>query len=420
MVRRNLKSYGLLSVTIILSFSLLLGYLAFVDSASYNRYKEVFSLDRSLVFSVADTDAYRDRILREKASGIGTTKSLLIHAVRGLRLTIPNVELEPGERMMDFGSPTLLLLSPHAPVVYEPETSKNYTFDEIPVTWLDGTSHADMHLARDEILVDEALYAAVGKVSGGMLHIMLYSQDGLHPLLDAAYRIVGMVPSKGTLNVEIGSDAMEGKATLSGAYQPMLVLSAEAASVSDFPAASCSSLVAFVTDQPESVAKLIESMNPNNTAIGAYKAQDRANETMKTENRQKALICCVMLIVLGINLYSCFENALNARRFEIGVKRAIGASSFRIVRQFFLEGLIVMLANIALSVAFVADVFIVYKYIYERTPNEFGEFFQWTVWVSSYSIAMFAICAVALTVVFSLLFAYRSTRVQIADQLKAE
>lgn len=420
MVRRNLKSYGLLSVTIILSFSLLLGYLAFVDSASFNRYKEVFSQDRSLVFSVADTDAYLDRVMREKASGIGTTKSLLIHAVHGLRLKIPNIELETGERMVDFGSPTLLLLPAHAPVVYDPETSKSYTFDELNVTWIDGKAHADMHLAPDEILVDEALYTAVGKATGGELHIILHAQEDVRPVLDAAYRIAGTVTGKGEPDVEIGTGSMKGRATLSGTYQPILILPDAAASVSDFPSASCTSLVAFVTDQPESVAKLIESMNPNNSAIGAYKAQDRANETMKTENRQKALICCAMLIVLGINLYSCFENALNARRFEIGVKRAIGASPFRIVRQFFLEGLLVMIANIGLSIALVTDVFIVYKFIYERTPNEYGQFFQWTVWVSPYSIAMFAICAVVLTVVFSLLFAYRSTQVQIADQLKAE
>lgn len=420
MVRRNLKSYGLLSVTIVLSFSLLLGYLTFVDSLSFNRYKEVFSQDRSLVFSVADTDAYRDRILREKASGIGMTNSLLIHTVHGLRLTIPNAELETGERMVDFGSPTLMLLPAHAPVIYEPETSKSYTFDEMKVTWLDGNAHADMHLTPDEIVIDEALYTAVGSVNGGRLHVILHTQEDNSPLLDAAFRIVGTVPYRGEMSIEIGSGAMEGKATLSGTYQHMLILSNEATNVSDFAMASCTSLVAFVTDQPESIAKLIESLNPNNAPIGAYKAQDRANEMMKTENRQKALICCAMLIVLGINLYSCFENALNARRFEIGVKRAIGASSFRIVRQFFLEGLIVMIVNIALSVAIVTDVFIVYKYIYERMPNEFGQVFQWTVWVSPHSIAMFTICTVTLTLVFSLLFAYRSTRVQIADQLKAE
>ena len=38
MVGRTLRSYMLLSVTIVLSFSLLLGYLGFVDSEIYNEY----------------------------------------------------------------------------------------------------------------------------------------------------------------------------------------------------------------------------------------------------------------------------------------------------------------------------------------------------------------------------------------------
>mgnify|MGYP002869020339 FL=1 len=141
---------------------------------------------------------------------------------------------------------------------------------------------------------------------------------------------------------------------------------------------------------------------------------------MKTENRLKALICGAMLIILGINLYSCFANALNERRFEIGVKRALGASAGSIVKQFLYESLCVMAVNILVSVALVADIFIVYKFIYERTPNEYGQYFQWTIYISPHSIAMFAVCTITLTVVFSLIFAYKSTQVRIADQLKAE
>lgn len=46
MVGRKWKSYALLSVTIVLSFSLLLGYLTFSDSAIYNENKELFSYRR--------------------------------------------------------------------------------------------------------------------------------------------------------------------------------------------------------------------------------------------------------------------------------------------------------------------------------------------------------------------------------------
>ena len=44
MVRRNLKSYLLLSVTILLSFTFLLGYFVYSDSEIYNRYKEYFNI----------------------------------------------------------------------------------------------------------------------------------------------------------------------------------------------------------------------------------------------------------------------------------------------------------------------------------------------------------------------------------------
>ena len=50
MVGRTLKSYALLSVTIVLSFSLLLGYLVFTDSTLYNRYKEEFSANREMIY----------------------------------------------------------------------------------------------------------------------------------------------------------------------------------------------------------------------------------------------------------------------------------------------------------------------------------------------------------------------------------
>ena len=51
MLRRNFRGYGLLSVTIVLSFSILLGYLCFVDAALYNRYKELFAAPEQVVIA---------------------------------------------------------------------------------------------------------------------------------------------------------------------------------------------------------------------------------------------------------------------------------------------------------------------------------------------------------------------------------
>lgn len=55
---------------------------------------------------------------------------------------------------------------------------------------------------------------------------------------------------------------------------------------------------------------------------------DEQNNAIKEENiviRNKYIIAAVLFVILGINLYSAFSNALNERKYEIGIKRAIGA-----------------------------------------------------------------------------------------------
>ena len=60
MVRRKIKSYALLSVTIVLSLSLLLGYVLYTDSSLYNRYKKIFSQRRGDVV-IYDTSMNQDK-----------------------------------------------------------------------------------------------------------------------------------------------------------------------------------------------------------------------------------------------------------------------------------------------------------------------------------------------------------------------
>ena len=66
MVWRNRRRYAFLSVTIVLSFSLLLGYLLYTDSRNYNNYKEIFSRDRSIVILGTEdkSTAYWERVNR--------------------------------------------------------------------------------------------------------------------------------------------------------------------------------------------------------------------------------------------------------------------------------------------------------------------------------------------------------------------
>ena len=420
MVRRNMRGYCLLSVTIVLSFTLLLGYMVYTDSGNYNKYKEHFAQNRSLVFAVHPTDEYIDRLLLEKASEIPNTTYQLNYRIGGFNLKIPNISLETGEEVYSFGSPYIFSIPARVPAVYT-WSNDNDRFEALEITWLDGKEHLDINLNDDEIIVDEQLYRAVSEWNHNKLHCVMTSNLDREYALDKNYTVVGTIPSEGTLTLNTGQGVAEGTAFVNAEYYtPTFLMSGTSVNPALFPKLDCWSYIVFVSDQPELVAQLVNSMNTGARAVGTYEAQDKANRVMKTENRTKALICGAMLIILGINLYSCFANALNERRFEIGVKRALGASAWSIVRQFLYESLCVMALNILISVALVADIFIVYKFIYERTPNQFGQYFKWTIYISPYSVAMFAVCTLTLTVVFSLIFAYSSTQVRIADQLKAE
>ena len=74
MVGRSIRSYGLLSVTIIMSFSLLLGYLLYMDSSLYNRYKELFSLRRGdVVVEDRSFSQEKQELFLEKLNGIPGT-----------------------------------------------------------------------------------------------------------------------------------------------------------------------------------------------------------------------------------------------------------------------------------------------------------------------------------------------------------
>ena len=122
-----------------------------------------------------------------------------------------------------------------------------------------------------------------------------------------------------------------------------------------------------------------------------------------------------MLVLLAINLYSSFSNVLETRNFEIGVKRAVGASKWSIIRQFLYEALLVLGFDAILSAALVADGLIFYKLAQKAIKSAF-----WVAYISPYSIAIYVISSIGLTIAFSLLFAYKATRVEIVQYLKAE
>ena len=415
MVGRTWKSYALLSVTIVLSFALLLGYLLYTDSALYNRYKLTFSyLDGEVAVASWGQDGERLNRFLQQAEHIGETDSFLMYWISDTQLD-ERFQLSETEPMPDGGSIRLDLWE----LVFLPDYCwlSNYWFFDLSDTiiWTDGSQRDGIRLDMNECLLPEDLYFALGidQMEGG---VHTFKFDGLPAI---TLKVAGYVKEKAGFAFEI--DPETGEQT--GNYSNTLLLSSKLLTGDSGWEVEDSDIyrtVAFLyTDSPDAVVELAETMGFYDI-YDMHDFQTSARTRIIAAKETKAMIACALLLLLGINLYSSFTNALNDRKFEIGVKRAIGASAWSIVRQFLYESLLVMTVNTVASVVLVTDVFLVYKYIRDNTPDEYGVYSTWTLYITPHSIAMFLVCALSLTIVFSLIFAYKSTRVEIVQYLKAE
>ncbi len=428
MVSRNLRSYALLSVTIVLSFSLLLGYLLWTDSSHYNRYKETFSQDRNIVVVAADMfqNPATAEMIKKKAAEYGNTHSMQLDKAQFQNISIANSRPELEERTILGEIPLYAIFAPaHAWSLYfKPGTP-------LEVNWLDGKEHPDYHLSSGEILLDDRLYTLFGlaeKDNRFQLR-MIYEDDVgnrvYRKAFSGTYQVVGTIVSGEPLRLEERKiDTASYDTSLDFTYEkqpPTMVFSGEEINRITHPDLDWGRpTIVFYSTEPESVETFIRSIVTSDYGIfSVYQKYNSALETIRAEIGTKSVITAALLVILGINLYSSFSNALNDRRFEIGVKRAVGASKWSIIRQFLYESLLVMLSNILMSVWLVTTAGLVYKVIYEHIPH-WGEYLTFTLTISPYSIGMFAACSLTLTVVFSLIFAYRATQVQIVDYLKAE
>ncbi len=419
MVGRRLKTYAFLSVTIILSFSFLLGYLLLTDSRQYNQNKEVFSL------RPGDVSMHQDVVIN---AGIGK-QQMLYENLDKMENTIYFTAYEGnlGDMAIYYDS-TLLgmdesvgLHLQNLQAFFLPDgawldvfKSPMYSYLGQEIVWLDGRDDSFFHLNADEVILSEQVYRLLKLDQENEPIFQLRTWNNASQL-NTQLKVVGY--AKG------GSDADYNKWETWWVTPPMF-LSVKFLDWMDqngYELYGDNGVIRdrhyFVhSDSPDQVVTLGKTLGMN-SVFSVYEAQSNALEQMRAQAGNKAIIACALLVLLGINLYSSFSNAMNERKYEIGVKRAIGASAWSIVRQFLYESIIVMVANVAISIALVVDVGVLYK-IFVEWQSDFLD--TYVLYLTPHSMVIFGACAVTLTVVFSLIFAYKSTQVEIVQYLKAE
>lgn len=401
MVRKNAKSYALLSVTVVLSFSGLLAYLMYTDSSLYNDYKDILSRDSHIIL-VSDTSnaINKERTLLEVSKREGLKASYVRQQIIS-RTTNLNESYNI--------SNTVFVIPNHVWGVYESGWTKPYQ-----ITWLDGREEKGVSLGLNEILIPRSLYQLLGMDQRDVPTYELWLQaqnsisSGTQIYFPVECRVTGLIEDNGTVR---WSTSQEDKLH---AWFPSYISQAtvEVAAKNADPAYLGRDLILY-TDNPAAAEQRIGKLGLS--CISTYRQQQDAVRELQLHSQTKAMITLALFVLLAINLYGCFMNTLEYRKFEVGVKRAIGAPGSAIMGQFLWEGILVMLCNLVLSVTLVVDGFLIYKYFYQKAHGV-----VWTITLSGASIGMFAGVGICLTLLFSALFAYKSTQVEVVKQLKAE
>lgn len=421
MVWRERRSYALLSVTVVLSLALLLGYMVFTDSRLYNRYRFVMAQDPTLVEVefLGQQSWEKMALFVENASRLGNIKDQRwFYTCLGMGLNLQGQD-EMGEFTVGVPIDFVAVDDQFVMPIWAQEVCR-YT-----VEWLDGQEHDCLEIQPGEILLEEALFYILGldkQADPRFTYELEYMGGEEHFFQRLDLKVVGVLHPQNAIRCadSLSHFLREQRETGQGSYSTYAFVNKTDLSPVSVPQGSWQIHLDLYTDHPSETAQLAEKMFSAVGVMCAAREQAQALQVIQAQKHTKGLIAAALLLLLGINLYSCFENALSRRRFEIGVKRALGASKWHIIRQFLCESVLVMAACTLVAVWLAITALLGYKLV-QQIPGEIPSVDPtWTVYLSPYSFGIFAVCAVTLTVVFSLIFAYRSTQVEVVQYLKAE
>ena len=375
MVKKNKRSYMMLSVTILMSFTFFLSYLVYTDSNIMTEnvgdiYSEPYLIDINVTPNPENL-----QLLINKLSEINNVHYYIYTGACETK------------NYSGLG---------HGIFVFPREVWAMYSDLYNRIERSDGKS---ITLKKNEILISEERYAKIRKQKKDRIiekYIPIELENGNSKYLKV--KVVGAYKSNITAKYGRGN-------------WDSIIMSNETLEGLDYKKTNIHVMV--YTENPNIVLEETKSMDFISTSTQVNK--ESAFKEIRGLVKNKALIAITLFVLLGINLFSSFKNALSDRKFEIGVKRALGAEGKKIIQQFLYEGIIVVTSNIIISTLVTITIFTVYKLYLSRVKN-----IMYILNISKYSLIVFCIVSLFLTLFFSLMFAIQSAQVEIIKYLKGE
>lgn len=376
----NKKNYTFLSVTIILTFSIIGFYMIYNDSQIYNTYKNVQKESRNIAFVQYDkTDQNKVALLLSKLNEMENTYYYLTSEYTGISIY--------DKLSQNVSFRLIAKIIPNNVWAY-------YWGNGYRAELLDGSK--SFSLKNDEVIICESLYELLkgSENSDGELFLEISPTQKLK-VKNVCYDFGTnnkVIDENGNITYYfyclISDECLENKATIN----PEIVVYSE----------NVCEVESYATDLGLRFSSF-------------YREKLEMNEKILSSIEIKKIVLLALMLILGINMLSCFMNALNERKYEISIRRALGASKQSIILQFLTEGMIVIVIDILISIGVIIWLLSLIKIYMEIIVGQ-----EWIINITSYSITIFCLCCSFLALFFSGLFAVLSTRVEIIKYIKGE
>lgn len=398
MMKIHWQAYLSLSITIVISLGLLLGILFYSDTTYFNQNKDFLSSPPNLIQpTISDSKSSKALQTIAKKYDKAFTFSWKTGHIQMHSYLLKNVSLNALAYFVDqnfFDYP-----------IYHQGSFKNLSI-------IRGRSFTQEEVStKKKVLLIEEKFSDLlfGKEGAIGKEIRLPTNFLTESLPDTItpYTIIGVVKSYDYFPSNILD---ENYSALGNIFLPLNALS-------DFKGLNVLEDTLLVADNEEVAQSIGNALTMEGlTYISSLKLQRHAlNNYLEMRKNQTPLIITV-LIILSLNLFALHANVLKKRNQEIAIKRALGASKGSILAEFFIEGMIIFVINFLLVNFIIATIGIVWYYF---NHIKFLDNIK-TILITSYSINLYLVISLTLTLLNSLILAYQATRVVIIDAIKSE
>lgn len=391
MIRRNRRTYIRLTVSLVLSFTTIFGVFLYYDSLPFHQNKDILKQPSYLTKVMVPDNMLRKRDEKVKkflkrVEQVPNTRILPLQVLvppkensflGGVTVEYFAYPKSFGEMPMDFSS---------YPWIFKPADGSQ-SFEDIESIMLTPTTY---HTLK-----------AIGEIEGDQIELYLPDRQGnwrrrsrkIQSTLDMPELIpdVNLTQEsfQGNLRVFLARESLPPNIDNWVKNEFYFIYSDYATDIAD------------LARQNEMIAATAASVQPV------------ARQAMRNAIQLKTMVASLVFILLTWNLNGSFANALKERRYEIGLRRSLGASPRDIIKQFTAEATVVILLSAVLSFLIaVAGFYLIRLFFYIAKKEVLTIFLQPT------SFLIMSLMTLSIVLILSLAFSFQAMNVKIVSALQ--